>query len=242
MSARTVHVLPDEETLSSEVAQALVERVHRRQAAGQRAHLVLTGGGVGTMVLAALRSAAIDWSLVDLWWGDERFLPEGDPDRNVTQARDALLSHVPIPPNAIHAMPADAGQTAEEAALSYADELARHAMNGVAPDFDVLLLGVGPEGHVASIFPHSPAATAASSVVAVHNSPKPPPTRISMTFPTIRGAREVWLVASGAAKAPAIAAAVNQETDPVDVPAAGATGRNASVVWLDEAAASDLNP
>ncbi len=241
MTRHTVHVRPDEAAVARDAAAALVQRIQDRQRAGGSAHVVVTGGGVGTMVLAALVAADIDWSAIDLWWGDERFLPEGHPDRNATQAQAALLDHVPVPPEHVHPMPADVGQGVEQAATDYADELARFSTNGVAPDFDVLLLGVGPEGHVASIFPHSPAAVASAAVVPVHESPKPPPTRVSMTFPTIRGAREVWLVASGAAKAEAIAAAVAADTDPVDVPAAGALGREASVVWVDEAAASALN-
>ncbi|MEK9808919.1 MAG: 6-phosphogluconolactonase [Candidatus Nanopelagicales bacterium] len=240
MTRHTVHIRPDEATVARDAAAALVQRIRDRQGAGGHAHIVVTGGGVGTMVLAALVTADIDWSAIDLWWGDERFLPEGHPDRNATQAQAALLDQVPIPAAHVHAMPADTGQGAEQAARDYADELAGASVNGVAPDFEVLLLGVGPEGHVASIFPHSPAAAAAAPVVAVHNSPKPPPTRVSMTFPTLRGAREVWLVASGQEKAEAIAAALAADTNPVDVPAAGAVGRVETVVWLDEAAASAL--
>ncbi len=240
MTRHTVHIRPDEATVARDAAAALVQRIRDRQGAGGHVHIVVTGGGVGTMVLAALVTADIDWSAIDLWWGDERFLPEGHPDRNATAAQAALLDQVPIPAAHVHAMPADSGQGADQAARDYADELASASTNGVAPDFEVLLLGVGPEGHVASIFPHSPAAVAAVPVVAVHDSPKPPPTRVSLTFPTLRGAREVWLVASGEAKADAIAAAVSANTNPVDVPAAGAVGRVETVVWLDEAAASAL--
>lgn len=240
MSSHVVHVSPNEESVAREAAAALAARIQDRQRAGEVAHIVVTGGGVGTMLLSELASADIDWSAIELWWGDERFLPEGHPDRNVTGARTALLDHVPIPADHVHAMPADNGQSVEQAALDYADELARSATNGVAPEFDVLLLGVGPEGHVASIFPDSPAAQSGASVVAVHNSPKPPPTRVSMTFPTIRGAREVWLVAAGAAKADAIAAAVAPGTSALEVPAAGAIGQDASLVWADEAAAAKI--
>ena len=242
MSEHVVHVRPDEQTLATDVAAALVERIRRHQADGGPVHVVLTGGGVGTMVLQSLASAALDWSTVELWWGDERFLPEGHPDRNATGAYDALLDHIDIPAANVHPMPADRGQSVEQAALDYADELASAATNGFAPEFSVLLLGVGPEGHVASIFPHSPAAVAAESVVAVHDSPKPPPTRVSMTFPTLRSAMEVWLVAAGAEKAEAIAAAVADGTDPIDVPAAGAVGRRATLVWVDQAAGADIRP
>lgn len=238
----TVEIRPTAEDVAREAAAALAESIATAQQSRGTAHIVLTGGGIGTAVLTHLARLAIDWSRVELWWGDERFLPEGDPDRNATQAAAALLDHVSIPPTAVHAMPADEGQGADQAAQDYADELARSAPSGQVPHFDVLLLGVGPEGHVASIFPESPAVMAAAPVVAVHDSPKPPPTRVTLTLPTIRSAAQVWLVASGAEKAAAIAAALDPATDPVMLPAAGAVGTAGVTVWLDEPAAAQLSP
>jgi 6-phosphogluconolactonase len=135
-------------------------------------------------------------------------------------------------------MPADVGQGAGQAALAYADELSRESRDGFVPDFDVLLLGMGPEGHVASLFPGMPALHATAAVVPIEDSPKPPPTRISLTLDAIRTAREVWVVAAGGAKADAVAAAISDDTRPDDVPAAGARGREATVFWLDAAAAA----
>lgn len=236
-----VQVQDSPEELAATVADALVERISAAQADSGVAHIVLTGGGIGTAVLAALATREVDWTRVECWWGDERFLSPGHPDRNATQARAALLDLIPIDDDQVHEMPADEGQGADQAARDYADELARSSATRTIPSFDVLLLGVGPEGHVASIFPDSAAATAAESVVAVQGSPKPPPTRITMTFPTIRAANEVWLVAAGAEKADAIALALDPQTDPVDVPAAGARGAQRSMAWLDTAASSRLN-
>ncbi len=107
------------------------------------------------------------------------------------------------------------------------------------PAFDVLMLGIGPEGHVASIFPDSPAAHARGSVVAVRNSPKPPPTRVSLTFSALQAAREVWVLASGAEKAEAAAQALSG-VSPVTLPAAGARGTERTLFLLDEAAAAKL--
>ena len=121
--------------------------------------------------------------------------------------------------------------------MAYADELAAHSDDGYAPDFDVLLLGMGPEGHIASLFPGMPEIHAAQSAVPIENSPKPPPTRISLSLAAIRSAREVWVVAAGAGKADAAAAALSDATSPDDVPAAGARGRVDTVFWLDRAAA-----
>lgn len=238
MTTPRVSVSEDEETLAATVAEALATIL----AAPGPHHLVLTGGGVGTRVLGALadRGEDIDWSLVHVWWGDERFLAAGDPERNETGAREALLDVAPIPSDQVHAMPADDGQGVATAAASYADELAAHSNDGFVPDFDVLLLGMGPEGHVASLFPGMPEIHAAQSAVPIENSPKPPPTRISLSLSAIRSAREVWVVAAGAGKADAAAAALSAATSADEVPAAGARGREETVFWLDRAAAGRI--
>jgi 6-phosphogluconolactonase len=215
-------------------------------------HLVLTGGGIGTKVMAAIAAApardAVDWRRVHFWWGDERFEPTGDPERNETGARAALLDHIGLDPARVHTIAGPDGPDGDDpdaAAARYAAELAAAAAGSTAsegalvPAFDVLMLGIGPEGHVASIFPASPAAYAGGSVVAVRDCPKPPPTRISLTFGAIRSAREVWILASGAEKAEAVAQAV-AGTSEDKLPAAGARGIKRTLFLLDEAAAAKL--
>lgn len=189
---------------------------------------------------------AIDWSRLDLWWGDERFLPEGDPERNVTQAREALLDRVPLDPARVHAMPASDGpygSDVDAAAAAYAEELAAAAGpgdHGGVPTFDVLMLGVGPDTHVASLFPELPAVRETErTVVGVHGAPKPPPVRVSLTLPAIRAAKEVWLLTAGADKAKAAAIALSGAGE-VQAPAAGAYGRSRTLWLLDAAAASEL--
>ena len=128
---------------------------------------------------------AVDWSRVEIFWGDERFVPSADPERNEKQAREALLDHVPVDPARVHAMAASDGEFGDDvdaAAAAYADIV--DGRDGL----DLVMLGMGDEGHVASIFPESPAVYDTRSVVAVRNCPKPPPTRISLTLPTIRRA------------------------------------------------------
>jgi 6-phosphogluconolactonase len=179
---------------------------------------------------------------VDVWWGDERFVPADDAERNERAAREALLDPVGVPAERVHAMPAsDAGfPTPEEAADWYTGELTEAASAGaLLPRFDVLLLGMGPEGHVASIFPDSPAVRDERPVVAVRDCPKPPPTRISLGFAAITAAEEVWLVVSGDGKAEAVARALGGAARE-DLPAAGARGRQATRWLLDAAAASRL--
>jgi 6-phosphogluconolactonase len=224
-----------------------VTRLVDAQAVRGRASVVLTGGGVGIASLAAVRTssarAAVDWSRVDVWWGDERFVAAADDERNEKQAREALLDHLDLDPARVHPMPALGGLDGDDvdaAAARYADELAQAAPpDGVVPAFDVLMLGMGPEGHTASIFPESPAAHDERPAFAVHGCPKPPPTRISLGFTAINAAREVWMVVAGAEKAPMVAMALGG-AGRVQVPAAGVEGHAQTLWLLDEAAASRL--
>jgi 6-phosphogluconolactonase len=183
----------------------------------------------------------VDWTAVDVWWGDERFVAADDEERNELGARRALLDRVGVPAERVHAMPAaGAGfDQPEDAAAWYADQLQAAAGGADLPRFDVLLLGMGPEGHVASIFPDSPAAHDDRPVVAVRDCPKPPPTRVSLGFSAINSAEEVWLLVAGEGKAAAVAGALSGATA-VDLPAAGVRGRQATRWLLDEAAASRL--
>ncbi|MDX2558164.1 6-phosphogluconolactonase [Streptomyces sp. TX20-6-3] len=250
MSAPQLVVHRDKELMAEAAAARLITKIVDAQAARGSASVVLTGGRNGNGLLAALGSApardAVDWSRLDLWWGDERFLPEGDPERNVTQAREALLDRVPLDPARVHAMPASDGpygSDVDAAAAAYAEELAAAAGpgdHGGVPTFDVLMLGVGPDTHVASLFPESPAVRETErTVVGVHGAPKPPPVRVSLTLPAIRSAKEVWLLAAGADKAKAAAIALSGAGE-VQAPAAGAYGRSRTLWLLDSAAASEL--
>ncbi len=239
-------VLPDPEVLAASVAARLVTALVDAQSLRGVASVVLTGGTIGTAALRAVRDSparpAVDWGRVDVWWGDERWVAADSPDRNDRQAREALLDVLDLDPGRVHpySSPSAMSGDAEAAAARYADQLAAAAQAGSdVPTFDVLLLGMGPEGHTASIFPGSPAAYDERAVVAVHGCPKPPPTRISLGFPALTAAREVWLVVAGAEKAPMVAMALSG-ADRSQVPAAGALGRVQTLWLLDEAAAGQL--
>ncbi|MCU7723434.1 6-phosphogluconolactonase [Actinoplanes sp. KI2] len=237
MSKTLVVVVPDADVLAATVASRLVAKIVDAQAERGAASVVLTGGRIAAKVLRTVKdlpaARAIDWSTVDLWWGDERFLPAGDPDRNETQAREALLDALPLDPARVHPMPASDGpdgDNAEAAAARYAAEL--------RTPFDVLMLGVGEDGHVASLFPEHPVLNeAGQATAAVHNSPKPPPTRITLTMPTIQSADEVWLVAAGPDKTDSVGAALNGDKTK---PAAHATGTSRTYWLLDRAAAAKI--
>ena len=247
MSAPNVLVHRDATLLARAVAARLVTRLVDVQSARGTASVVLTGGGIGIGVLAAVAETpardAVDWDALDVWWGDERFLPSGHADRNETQARVALLDAVDLDPSRVHPMTGpDTAEDAETSAARYADDLARATTpedHGPVPAFDVLLLGIGGDGHIASLFPGAPAVYDDRPVVAVHGSPKPPPTRITLTFAAINAAREVWVVAAGADKAGAVAMALGG-AGRVQVPAAGVNGRQRTLWLLDAAAAARI--
>ena len=237
----------DADLLAHAVAARLLTRLVDAQTSRGTASVVLTGGTIGIAALTALRTSpalhAVDWSRVDVWWGDERFVAADDADRNDVQARAALLDALDLDPARVHPVEPRGGRDGADpdaAAARYAAELAAAAPHDQdVPEFDVLLLGMGPEGHAASIFPESPAAYDERTAFAVHGCPKPPPTRVSLGFCAIAAAREVWLVVSGAEKAPAVALALSG-AGRVQVPAAGAVGRRQTLWLLDEPAASQL--
>jgi 6-phosphogluconolactonase len=242
VSKTLVVVVPDADVLAATVAARLAIKIIDAQADRGSASIVLTGGRIAAKVLHALKdlpaAAAIDWPHVDLWWGDERFLPAGDPERNETQARAALLDALPLDPARVHAMPPSDGpdgDDAEAAAARYARELVTGSAD--LPPFDVLMLGVGEDGHVASLFPDHPVLNETGPTAAVHNSPKPPPTRITLTMPTIQTAEEVWLVAAGPDKTTSVGAALNGDKT---LPAAHATGTSRTLWLLDAAAAANV--
>ncbi|MCR3722994.1 MULTISPECIES: 6-phosphogluconolactonase [Prauserella salsuginis group] len=245
--AGDVVVHSDADVLAAATAARLITALTDAQAARGSASVVLTGGGTGIAILEQVRRSpakdAVDWSRLDVFWGDERFVPADDPERNEKQAREALLDHVPVDPARVHAMAAADGEFGDDpdaAAAAYAQVLATAASGADAPTFDVILLGLGGEGHTASIFPDTPAAHEAErSVVAVRDCPKPPPTRVSLTFPAIRRATEVWLVTAGAAKAGAVAAA-HRGVGEVELPVAGARGTGRTLWLLDTEAAAEL--
>jgi 6-phosphogluconolactonase len=251
ITAPQVLIHRDAELLAKAVAARLVTRLVDVCAARGHGSLVLTGGGIGTQVLAELAAApardAVDWRHLDIWWGDERFLPTGYPERNETGARAALLDHVDASPDRVHPMPGSDGPDGpdpEAAAARYASWLLAASQpedHSRVPSFDVLMLGIGHEGHVASLFPGMPALYEERTVVAVHGSPKPPPTRLTLTLPAITAAREVWIIASGEDKAGAIRLALSA-AGPVQVPAAGARGRQQTLFLLDRAAAARVPP
>ncbi|MEI2731238.1 MAG: 6-phosphogluconolactonase [Dermatophilaceae bacterium] len=239
-----VLVHPTADLLAHAGAARLLLEIQDAQTRRGVAHLVLTGGGMGSATLGAAATdpllALVDWSRVHLWWGDERFLPTGHPDRNETQNRAALLDGLPLDPGKVHAMLGpDRASDPRESAQRYAAELAAAAPSGAAtPAFDVVLLGVGPDAHVCSLFPgHPQLAITDSPTSGVDESPKPPPQRVTLTYPALAAARHTWFLVAGRDKADAVALTLSG-ADPQLAPAAVPRG-SVSTLWLLDVAAAD---
>ena len=240
----TVHRHPSDDEVAAAVASALVSTLVEVQAAGREPQVVLTGGTIARKVHLAVAGhpdrSRVDWSAVHLWWGDERYVPTDDPERNEGQARADLVDRLPFDPARVHAVAADDGRSSvEDAAVAYSGELSLVFGESAEPWFDVLMLGIGPDGHCASLFPGRPEVSAGGVTVAVHDSPKPPPLRVSLTMATLRRARQVWFVASGEGKADAVARSV-AGGDVHATPSTGPRGSDETRWYVDEAAASGL--
>lgn len=230
----TVETWPDAEALATAIAERIVDRLSHVQRTGRTPTVVLTGGTIASAAYERIGAGDVDWTDVEFWWGDERFVPAGHADRNDQQARDAFLTRLGVPEEHLHTMPAHGcSESMAEAAAGYATTLPESP-------FDLVLHGMGPDGHIASLFPGFPQLHETDRrVVEVFDSPKPPPQRISLTYGALNHAQSVWLLVSGDGKSDAVARALGGTT--VDeIPAAGAHGLSETVWLLDEAAASGI--
>ena len=237
-----VVVRDDATDLARHVAAALLDLIEQAQADGGVPDVCLTGGTIADAVHREVARQSVgrnvDWRRVELWWGDERYVDQDDGERNAGQARTAWLSHVDLDPERVHEMPSSDQEYVGvmDAAAAYAEEVRAHGSGR----FDLVMLGVGPDGHVASLFPGTPQLDADAITVAVTDSPKPPPQRVSLTFPALNRSRQVWFLASGAGKAEAVGRALGG-ADPHEIPATGVRGQERTVWFLDADAASQLD-
>jgi 6-phosphogluconolactonase len=231
----------DAAALATAVAGELLGRLADAQAGGGVPQIALTGGTIAEAVhreVARLSPASeVDWSRVVVWWGDERFVAPDDAERNAGQARAAFLDGIGVDPANVHEMPStdDAANVAEGAA-AYSSEMHEHGSG----EFEIVMLGIGPDGHVASLFPgHASLDVDDRIAVGVTDSPKPPPERISLTFGALNRARSVWFLASGEGKAPAVARALGG-ADLHEIPAAAVAGHDETIWFLDRDSSSAL--
>ena len=236
MTRRVVR-LPSEDDVAEVVAGRLLDRLLVLQAERDLVHVCLTGGETADRMYERFAEladgSALDASKLQLWWGDDRFLPATDPDRNSLQAITRLARTVAIKSADIHMMPvADGRADPFEAAADYATELG-------ATSFDITLMGMGTDGHIGSIFPGHPSFEPTNrSVIGVTDAPKPPEQRITLTIPTFNRSDELWFIVSGSAKADAVVRAL---ADDESLPATHVRGKSSTLWFIDEAAAAGLD-
>jgi 6-phosphogluconolactonase len=237
-------VLRDPEALAYEAAKrfiALSQAGIRRQGS---ASVALAGGNTPQRMHQYLAEAPfreqLDWTKLHIFFSDERFLPPDDSESNVFMAQQTLLSRVPLPVANIHPFPT-VGVSPEEAADQYAAMLVSHL--GDPPTLDLVFLGMGEDGHTASLFPHHLEVTTPSAawVAAVPGAPKPPPIRLTLTYRTLQHARHLIVLVSGSAKAATLRAVFQEEINPAALPIQGIYPANGQTTWLvDKEAAACL--
>jgi len=241
----------DAQALARSAAKRVEDALEDALEARETVHFCITGGTIGVRVLAELAQLQnvgepadrLNWDRIHIWWGDERFVPADSPDRNDGQARAALIDVLALPEQNLHPFPsADQGLQLDDAAAAFAQTLARYgtAASPAAPVFDLQLLGVGPDGHIDSLFPGRPELEeTVATVLPVRDSPKPPPARLTLTYPVVNAARRTWLVLSGAEKGEALARGL-RDGDRRRTPFAGASGTEETLILTDAAAAAQL--
>ncbi|MFM1984368.1 MAG: hypothetical protein RL723_803 [Actinomycetota bacterium] len=233
-----VHRFKDGASVAKNVAEELIKNLNSLLAVQSEVHLMLTGGTVGIASLAALGSHpqrdSVDYSRVHFWWGDERYVASDHADRNSLQATNALLKKINADSNKIHEFPAsDSGVSLDEAAEIFAG-----IVKELNPKFDIVLLGMGPDGHIASLFPGKPVPHVGVQIIAEHNSPKPPPQRLSFTYEALNSADQVWFVVAGADKQDAVAVAMGDS--PTDLPVGCVRGTKATHWFIDSTAGTKV--
>ena len=223
------------------VAQRAADHIERAlaRASEQRgvAHLALSGGTTPGSTYELLAGEAAALAEVELWFADERCVPPEDEQSNYLLADRTLIAPAGLPAERVHRMAGELGP--ERGAAAYAEELtARLGGEGTVPVLDLIVLGIGPDGHVASLFPGAPALDAGEEAVAlgVLNSPKPPPERITLSLAVLRAARGCLLLATGTSKADAVNAMLGEPTRHVP---ASLLARDRLTVIVDDAAAPD---
>ncbi|MFM6971975.1 MAG: 6-phosphogluconolactonase [Rhodoluna sp.] len=203
-----------------------------------RVNLCVTGGTVGIATLAEMASQSssfeIDYGRLHVWWGDERFVASDDSARNALQARKAWLNKVAIPTENIHEFPsADNDLDIDDAAAKFNDYFADQK-----PKFDLVFLGMGPDGHINSLFPQAEIPAPGVFVIAEHDSPKPPKFRLSFTYEVVNSADRVWIIVAGADKQDAVAVAFGDNSS--SLPIGKVRGKNETKWYLDSTAATKV--
>jgi 6-phosphogluconolactonase len=244
MSPASVRVFDDAEAVSRAAADEFV------RAAGKagRFRVALSGGSTPRRMYQLLAEAPyrarVDWGKVEIFWGDERAVPPDDKDSNYRMAREALLDRVPVPASQVHRIEAERPER-DQAARDYQATVARVFgvdPAGPPPSFDLVLLGMGPDGHTASLFPHTAGLDEAQRWVIVNHVPKFNADRLTLTYPILNRAHEILFLVAGADKAAPLAEVLQGPPDPRRLPSQAVRPVGSLLWYLDRAAAARLSP
>ena len=240
-----IAIYPDTNKLSHEAAQYIVRLARKAVVTRGRFSIALSGGSTPKILYGLLGDepyrSQIDWTLVDIFWSDERCVPADNEESNYSLAQQVLLGKVPIPASQVHRMPADQPDR-KAASQAYSAEIQRYFGTSATPSFDLIQLGMGPEGHTASLFPHQDSLHEQQRLIMPVNVPKPPPPRLTFTPPLLNAARHILFLVTGAEKADAVQAVLEGEYQPDEYPAQIVRPPHGEVVWmLDTAAAEKLH-
>lgn len=244
----SIEILPDAETLALRAADLFALAAQEAAAARGRFAVALSGGGSPRAFYGRLArqqfSQKVPWRRVQLYWGDERCVPADDPASNYGMARDSFIKHVPLPAVNVHRVHGE--EEPSRAAAAYDHELqglaAFERPRSELPVFDLIHLGLGKDGHTASLFPRSEALVEEDRLAVATEAPDGSP-RVTITYPVINAARRVWFIVSGPEKAGMVAEALEGLRVPKAVPAQAVAPVHGDLLWLlDEAAASELSP
>jgi 6-phosphogluconolactonase len=242
---REIKVFADAASMAADAAQRFVTLAREAIADHGRFRVALSGGSTPKLlhqILASKYHDDVDWGLVEVFWGDERFVAPDHPDSCYLMARETLLDHVPIPAANIYIMPT-VGDTPEASANSYGETL-KSVFGEDVPRFDLIFLGMGPDGHTASLFPHQPEVVNPSDalVAPVFDSPKPPPTRLTLTYRVLNNAAQVVFLVGGADKADTVREVLFGEPNSAEYPSQAVKPSNGHLAWLlDNAAAAKIS-
>lgn len=239
MVMRDIRVFEDREALSCGVAECLARRIREVTDSARPFGLVLSGGATPRRVLELLatdEAISARWPLVHLFWSDERYVPRDHPDSNYRMAHEALISRVLMPHDNLHVPATDLARP-EDAASRYVQAI-RAFFGGRSPRFDWVFLGLGEDGHIASLFPEGEASHELRWVCAVHGSPKPPSRRLTMTLALLNQAAELHVLVAGAQKAEVLQATLEGPHAPRRRPAQALAPVEGTVTWWVDAAAA----
>jgi 6-phosphogluconolactonase len=238
MTQPIVHRFIDGDSVARNAASDFITHLAKLLAVKPEAHVMLTGGTVGIATLAAIaadeKRDSVDFTKVHFWWGDERFVASDSEDRNSLQAYKALLSKIDVDAAKVHEFPAtDNGLLLDDAAEQF-----EATVREINPHFDFAFVGMGPDGHICSLFPGKPTPPAGRFIVAEHDSPKPPPQRLSFSYEAMNSVDEIWFVVAGADKQDAVSVAMGD--DPTALPVGRVSGTKATHWYIDSTAGTTV--